>query len=106
MPRKPRAAAVALAPLSAPYERFRAGIQQSLGYDFAEEGDRFVLNFSPWFTESLQPHREPQLRLLFRRNGDRIMLEEFLVDAGDGARPLDIDAGRDALQAWMDCICG
>lgn len=107
MLRRPRPSLTALPPPpSAPYERFRAGIQKSLGYDFVEEGDRLVLTFSPWFAESLSPHREPRLRLLFRKRADQVVLEQFLVDDDEESRPLSIDAARDALQAWMDCVCG
>lgn len=92
--------------ISAPYRRFREGIRRSLGYDLQEEGDRLVLSFSPWFTESTHPHREPCLRLQFRREGDRVVLERFLVEDEESTRHLDIEAGRDALQAWMEYVCG
>lgn len=103
--RSPSAAAVPPT-ISAPYDRFREGIRQSLGYDLQEEGDRLVLCFSPWFTETTHPHREPCLWLHFRKEGDRVVLEEFLVEEEEGVRPMDIEAGRDALQAWMECVCG
>lgn len=92
-------------PVSAPWQRFRDAIRGSAGYDLEDGEDRIVLRFSPWFTEWAHPHREPCLRLEFRREGEWAVLELFVVEEDEGPRLLDIEAGRDALQAWMDCIC-
>lgn len=91
--------------ISAPWHRFRDGVRRAAGYDLEEREDRILLRFSPWFTESAHPHQEPCLRLEFRREGDRAVLERFIIEEVEGTRHLDIEAGRDALQAWMNCIC-
>lgn len=88
--------------VSASYERFCAGIHHAHGYDMEEDGDRLSLSFAPLFVESDRRSPEPCLRILFRRRGNRIILERFVVDAEDGPRTVDIGAAHDALQAWMD----
>jgi hypothetical protein len=90
--------------VSAPYESFRQGLCRIRGYCLQDEGDRLTLAFEPWFSESDEPYSVPCLRIDFRRRGDRIVLERFIVcDAGE-EQPLDLEAAHDALQAWMDSM--
>ncbi len=98
------APAMAAEGISAPYESFRKGVLQVRGYAYVEEGDRLHLSFEPWFVDSVPCREIPCLRLTFRRDGDRIVLERFAVCDGREERPLDLEAAHDALQAWMDCM--
>ncbi len=91
-------------PISAPYEQFRSGIERIRGYNLLEEGDSLALAFEPWFVESGNPFAVPCLRIQFRRRGDRIVLEAFVVDEAGDSRTVDIEAAHDALQAWMDSV--
>lgn len=88
--------------ISAPYEGFRQGLCRIRGYCIQDEGDRFALAFEPWFTESDRPHAVPCLRLDFRRAGDRVFLERFVVCDGAQEQAVDLEAAHDALQAWLD----
>lgn len=90
--------------VSAPYDRFRDGIQRIRGYTLLEEGDSMYLAFEPWFVESGSPYSVPCLRITFRRQGEWIVLQDFIVDEAGDARTVDIGAARDALQAWMDSV--
>lgn len=90
--------------VSAPYEGFRQGLCRIRGYCVQDEGDRISLAFEPWFSESDRPSSVPCLRLEFRRIGDRIVLERFVVcDLGE-ERAMDLDAAHDALQSWLDYV--
>jgi len=44
------------------------------------------------------------MRITFRREGERIILERFVIEDADELRMLDLNAAHDALQAWMDCM--
>jgi hypothetical protein len=88
--------------ISAPYEGFRQGLCRIRGYCVQDEEDRLSLAFEPWFTESDRPSVVPCLRLEFRKAGDRVVLERFLVCDGTQEQPVDLDAAHDALQSWMD----
>jgi len=44
------------------------------------------------------------MRITFRREGEQIVLEHFVIEDLDEPRMLNIDAAHDALQAWMDCM--
>src|SRR3989337_2961488 len=99
-----RGNAVAAEAISAPYEAFRKGVLQVRGYAYVEEGDRLHLSFEPWFVDSLPCREIPCLRLTFRRDGDRVVLERFAGCDGREDRPVSLAAGPDALQAWMDCM--
>ena len=90
--------------ISAPYEGFRQGLCRIRGYCMEDEGDRISLAFEPWFTESDRAGGVPCLRLDFRRTGDRVALERFVVCDEGEERPVDLDAARDALQAWLDAM--
>ncbi len=92
-------------PVSASYQRFRAGLDRARGYDLHEQGDCLSLRFDPWFAESAPPSGEPCLRIQLRKEGDRIVLESFVVEADGEPRSVDLDAARDALQSWMDYTC-
>jgi len=91
-------------PIAASYSRFTAGLTRARGYCVTEEGDSLFLAFEPWFVESGSPFAVPCMRITFRREGERIVLERFVIEDADEPRMLDIDAAHDALQAWMDCM--
>ena len=90
--------------ISAHYDRFLNGIQRIRGYTLLEEGETLSLAFEPWFVESGNPFSVPCLRITFRRQGDRIALESFVVEEDDETRNVDLDAAHGALQAWMDSV--
>ena len=91
-------------PIAASYSRFTAGLNRVRGYCVTEEGDSLSLAFEPWFVESGSPFAVPCMRITFRREGERIILERFVIEDADEPRMLDLDAAHDALQAWMDCM--
>jgi len=91
-------------PIAASYSRFTAGLDRVRGYCVTEEGDSLSLAFEPWFVESGSPFAVPCMRITFRREGERIILERFVIEDADEPRMLDIAAAHDALQAWMDCM--
>ncbi len=90
----------------APYEKVRQGLCRIRGYCASDEGDRFHLAFEPWFAESDDPYEGPCLRMEFRRTGDRMVLERFVVCDGTEERTVSLDAAHDALQAWLDWMAG
>ncbi len=90
--------------ISAPYEEFRQGLCRIRGYCLQDEGDRISLAFEPWFSESDRPNAVPCLRLDFRRTGDRVFLERFVVCDGTAEQPVDLEAAHDALQTWLDYL--
>jgi len=93
-----------LEPIAASYSRFCEGLNRVRGYCVTEEGDSLSLAFEPWFVESGSPFAVPCMRITFRREGERIVLERFVIEDEDEPRMLDLDAAHDALQAWMDCM--
>ena len=90
--------------ISAPYEGFRQGLCRIRGYCIEDEGDRVSLAFEPWFAESDRRGGVPCLRLDFRRIGERVVLERFVVCDQGEERSLDLEGAHDALQAWLDCL--
>ncbi len=90
--------------ISAPLDGFQRGVCRIRGYCVHDEGDRMSLAFEPWFTEADRPGEVPCLRLDFRKVGDRIVLERFVVCSGTQEQPVDLDAAHDALQAWLDSM--
>ena len=93
-----------LEPIAASYSRFTAGLDHVRGYCVTEEGDSLSLAFEPWFVESGSPFAVPCMRITFRREGERIILERFVIEDADELRMVDLNAAHDALQAWMDCM--
>ena len=91
-------------PIAASYSRFTAGLNRVRGYCVTEEGDSLSLAFEPWFVESGSPFAVPCMRITFRREGEQVVLERFVIEDLDEPRMLDIEAAHDALQAWMDCM--
>lgn len=89
-------------PVAAPYAEFSAGLERVRGYRLDQEGDSLSLAFEPWFVESGNPFSVPCVRITFRRSGDRIVLESFVIEDAEETRSVDILAAHDALQAWMD----
>lgn len=88
--------------ISAPYEGFRQGLCRIRGYCLQDEGDRMSLAFEPWFTEPDRANSVPCLRLDFRKVGDRVLLERFVICDGSEEKPVDLAAAHDALQSWLD----
>jgi len=93
-----------LEPIAASYSRFTAGLDRVRGYCVTEEGESLSLAFEPWFVESGSPFAVPCMRITFRREGERIILERFVIEDADELRMVDLNAAHDALQAWMDCM--
>jgi hypothetical protein len=91
--------------IAAPYDRFCRGVGRLSGYSLEEDGERVFLSFQPWFTESDKPWAEPCVRIEFRKRGDELVLERFIIEEDGDTRPVDIDAAHDALQAWLDYAC-
>ncbi len=88
--------------VAAPYAQFAAGLERVRGYRLDQDGDSLSLAFEPWFVESESPFSVPCVRITFRRAGDRILLENFVIEDAEETRSVDILAAHDALQAWMD----
>src|SRR3989454_2399487 len=93
-----------LEPIAASYSRFTAGLDRVRGYWETEEGDSLSLAFEPWFVESGSPFAVPCMRITFRREGERIILERVESEAADEPRMLGVDAAHGALQAWRSCM--
>jgi len=92
------------APISAPAGPFLAGLGKVLGYSVQADGERLAVAFEPWSLEHADPYEIPCLRLGFRQEGERIILESFTVSESGEERPVSLEAAHDALQAWMDCM--
>ena len=92
--------------ISAPATTFLAGLSQSLGYNVEADRNRLEVAFEPWSLESDQPFDVPVLRLRFRHQGDRVVLERFTISDEGEERTVELGAAQDALQAWMDYIAG
>ncbi|MGI0149032.1 MAG: hypothetical protein ACREDF_05825, partial [Thermoplasmata archaeon] len=52
------------------------------------------------------PFDVPCLRLQFRVEGERVVLERFTISDDGDERLVELDAAHDALQAWMDSMAG
>ena len=92
------------ATISAPAGPFLAGLGKVLGYSVQADGERLAVAFEPWSLEHADPYEIPCLRLGFRQEGERIILESFTVSESGEERPVSLEAAHDALQAWMDCM--
>lgn len=90
--------------ITAPYDAFREGLEQTHGYSVEVEGERLSLAFEPGFVEATDRREIPCLRLVFRKEGDRVILETFVVCDGVQEAPVDLEGAHDALQAWMDPV--
>ena len=88
--------------ISAPSTTFLAGLGKTLGYNVQADGENLAVAFEPWSLEHSHAFEVPCLRLQFRQRGDRIVLERFTVSDDGEERTVNLDAARDALQAWMD----
>ena len=88
--------------ISAPATTFLSGLGKTLGYSVEADGERLSVAFEPWSLEHEGPFQVPCLRLQFRQEGDRIILQSFSISDDGEERVVDLDAARDALQAWMD----
>jgi len=88
--------------ISAPATTFLSGLGKTLGYNVQADGERLAVAFEPWSLEHVGPFQVPCLRLQFRQDGERIILERFIISDDGEERVVDLDAARDALQAWMD----
>jgi hypothetical protein len=92
------------AAISAPAGPFLVGLGKALGYSIQADGEHLSVAFEPWSLEHADPYEIPCLRLVFRQEGERVVLESFTVSESGEERPVSLDAARDALQAWMDCM--
>jgi len=92
--------------ISAPATSFLAGLGRALGYSVQADGERLTVAFEPWSLEHADPYEVPCLRLMFRQDGDRVVLESFTISDDGEERRVDLEAARDALQTWMDCMAG
>jgi len=90
--------------ISAPAGPFLAGLGKTLGYNVEADGERLAVAFEPWSLEHADPYEIPCLRLRFRQEGARVVLESFIVSESGDERAVSLDAAHDALQAWMDCM--
>src|SRR5207249_3896635 len=72
--------------ISAPASTFLSGLGKTLGYNVEADGERLAIAFEPWSLEHEDPFEVPCLRLQFRQDGDRIILERLLI-ADAAARP-------------------
>ena len=88
--------------ISAPATTFLSGLGKTLGYNVEADGKHLDVAFEPWSLEHENPFEVPCLRLHFRQEGERIILERFSISDDGEERVVDLDAARDALQAWMD----
>jgi len=90
--------------ISAPRWRFLDGLGKTQGYNVVTEGDRVTVAFEPWALEQVDPFDIPCLRLEFRQADGRIVLERFTIENNGEDRIVNLEAARDALQAWMDSM--
>jgi len=88
--------------ISAPAGPFLAGLGRALGYSVEADGEHLAVAFEPWSLEHADPYEIPCLRLRFRVDGERVVLESFTVSEDGEERIITLDAAHDALQAWMD----
>lgn len=87
-----------------PYEAFREGVERMHGCCVEDQGQTLSLAFEPGFVEATDRREVPCLRLVFRKQGDQVILEKFVVCDGVQEMPIDLGGAHDALQAWMDAV--
>jgi hypothetical protein len=90
--------------VSAPATTFLSGLGRSYGYSVEADGEWLEVAFEPWSLEHETPSDVPCLRLRFRQDGDRVVLERFTISDDGEERTVGLGAAHDALQAWMDFI--
>src|SRR6266566_5587809 len=90
--------------ISAPRSRFLDGLCKTQGYNVVSEGERITVAFEPWALEQVDAFEMPCLRLDFRQVDGRIVLQRFTVESGGEEQVVNLEAARDALQAWMDSM--
>ena len=90
--------------ISAPRSRFLDGLCKTQGYNVVSEGERITVAFEPWAGEQVDAFEMPCLRLDFRQVDGRIVLQRFMVESGGEEQVVNLEAARDALQAWMDSM--
>src|SRR5205823_14022671 len=83
---------------------FLSGLGRSCGYSIEADGARLAVAFQPWSLEHGAPSDVPCLRLRFRQDGERVVLEHFTISHDGEERTVELGAAHDALQAWMDFI--
>jgi hypothetical protein len=88
--------------ISGPATTFLSGLGKTQGYSVHADGERMTVAFEPWSLEHEGPFNVPCLRLQFRQEGARVVLERFTIYDEGEERLVDLDAAHDALQAWMD----
>src|SRR5437660_10010118 len=90
------------ADISAPAITFLSGLGKTLGYNVEADGKHLDVAFEPCSLEHEGPCEVPCLRLHFRQEGERIILERFSISDDGEERVVDVDAAREALQPGMD----
>src|SRR5439155_26517832 len=90
------------ADISAPATTFLSGLGKTLGYNVEADGNHLDVAFEPWSLEHGHLFEVPCLRLRFRQEGERIILERFSVSEDGEERVVDVEAARDRLWAGMD----
>src|SRR2546425_6827818 len=86
-------------PIAASYSRFTAGLSRVRGYCVTEEGDSLSLAVEPWFTESGSSYAVPCMRIMFRREGEQIILERFEIEDADHRRTVNIEPPHEPFKA-------
>ncbi len=90
--------------ISAPRLPFLDGLGKTQVYNVVTEGERVTVSFEPWALEQVDPFDIPCLRLEFRQVDGRIVLERFTIENDGEDQVVNLEAARDALQAWMDSM--
>jgi len=88
--------------ISGTAKTFLSGLGNTQGYSVHADGDRMTIAFEPWSLEHEGAFAVPYLRLQFRWQGERVVLERFTISDEGEERVVELDAAHDALQAWMD----
>ena len=88
--------------VSAPATTFLSGLGTTLGYSVHADGERLAVAFEQWSIEHEGPFDVPCLRLRFRQEGERVVLERSTISDEGEERVAELDAAHDALQAGMD----
>jgi hypothetical protein len=92
------------AEISAARAEFLDGLCRTQGYNVVTDGERVTVAFEPWTLEQVDAFEMPCLRLDFRQVDGRIVLERFTVENRGEEQVVNLEAARDALQAWMDSM--